>query len=152
MYKFHLWNYLRNCTIHFGKRAFVQIYEMLYCTNEQREVDCFKYLWSQVAADSGCETDVVHRLNEGYRAWGELRSVLSNRGLGINEINYSFLHKRGIIVPTALYRTEAWAVRSAGRRKVNVFEKKFLRRIVGVSRMYSVRNKGVRRRAGMESV
>ena len=27
--------------------------------------------------------DVVHRMNEGYRAWGALKSVLSNRGLGI---------------------------------------------------------------------
>ena len=34
------------------------------------EVDCFKYLGSQVAADGGCERDVVHRMNEGYRAWG----------------------------------------------------------------------------------
>ena len=29
------------------------------------EVDCFKYLESQVAADGGCERDVVHRVNEG---------------------------------------------------------------------------------------
>ena len=28
------------------------------------EVDCFKYLWSQVAADGGCKRDVVHRMNE----------------------------------------------------------------------------------------
>ena len=47
------------------------------------EVDCFKYLGSQVAADGGCERDVVHRINEGYRAWGSLKSVLSNRGLWI---------------------------------------------------------------------
>ena len=47
------------------------------------EVDCFKYLRSQVAADGECETDVVHRMNEGYRAWGELKSVPSNRGFGI---------------------------------------------------------------------
>ena len=47
------------------------------------EVDCFKYLGSQVAADGGSERDVVHRMNEGYRAWGALESVLSNRGLGI---------------------------------------------------------------------
>ena len=32
------------------------------------EVDWFKYLGSQVAADGGCERDVVHRMNEGYRA------------------------------------------------------------------------------------
>ena len=47
------------------------------------KVDCFKYLGSQVAADVGRERDVVHRLNEEYRAWGALKSVLSNRGLGI---------------------------------------------------------------------
>ena len=29
------------------------------------EVDCFKYLGSQVAADGRCERDVVHRVNEG---------------------------------------------------------------------------------------
>ena len=27
------------------------------------EVDCFTYLRSQVAADGGCERDVVHRMN-----------------------------------------------------------------------------------------
>ena len=51
------------------------------------EVDCFKYLGSQVAADGGCERDVVRRMNEGYRAWGSLKSVLSNRGLGIKPKN-----------------------------------------------------------------
>ena len=37
------------------------------------EVDCFKYLGSQVAANRGCERHVVHRMNEGYRAWGALK-------------------------------------------------------------------------------
>ena len=30
------------------------------------EVHCFKYLESQVAADGGCERDVVHKMDEGY--------------------------------------------------------------------------------------
>ena len=47
------------------------------------EVDWFKYLGSQVAANGGCERDVVHRMNQGYRAWGVLKSVLCNKGLGI---------------------------------------------------------------------
>ena len=37
------------------------------------EVNCFKYLKLQVAADAGCQRDVVHRMNEGYRAWGALK-------------------------------------------------------------------------------
>ena len=38
-----------------------------------------------MAADGGCQRDVVHRMNEGYRDWGGLKSVLSNRGLGIKD-------------------------------------------------------------------
>ena len=37
------------------------------------KVDCFKYMWSQVVAEGGCKSDVVHRMNEGYRAWGALK-------------------------------------------------------------------------------
>ena len=35
-----------------------------------------------MAANGGCERDEVHRINEGYRAWGVLKSV-KNRVLGI---------------------------------------------------------------------
>ena len=68
------------------------------------EVDCFKYMGSQVAADGGCERDVVHRMNEGYRAWGTMKSMLSNRGLGIKAKKCLY---EGVIVPMALYRAEA---------------------------------------------
>ena len=63
------------------------------------DVDCFNYLGSQVAADGGCEMDVVHRMNEGYRAWGALKRLLSNRGLGIKAKMSLF---EGVILPTSL--------------------------------------------------
>ena len=47
-------------------------------SEQLEEVDCFKYLGSQVAAGGRYERDVVHGMNEGYRAWGALKSVLSN--------------------------------------------------------------------------
>ena len=111
------------------------------------EVDCFKYLGSHVAADGGCEKDVVHRMNERYCAWGSLKSVLSNRGLRIKANTCLY---EGVIVPTALYGTEAWGMRSAERRKVNILEMKCLRNLVGVSRMDKVRNEEVRLRTGIE--
>ena len=72
------------------------------------EIDCVKYLGSQVSADRGCEMDVVHRMNEEYRACGVLKSVLSNSGLGIkvNKCQYE-----GVFIPTALYGAEAWGMR-----------------------------------------
>ena len=50
----------------------------------------------------------------------------------------------------SLCGAEAWGLRSAERRKVNVLEMKCLRSLVGVSRMDRVRNEEVRRRAGIE--
>ena len=72
------------------------------------EVHCFKYLGSQVAADEECERDVVHRMIHGYRAWGALKSVLSNRELGIKPKKCLY---EGVIVPTALYGADAWGMR-----------------------------------------
>ena len=97
-----------------------------------QEVDCFKYLGSQVADDGGCERDVVHRMNEGYRAWVAVKSVQSNRGLGIKAKKCLY---QGVIVPTTLYGVEAWGRRSVERRKVNILEMKCLRSSFGVSRM-----------------
>ena len=99
-----------------------------------------------LVADS-CERDVIHRKNEGYRAWGALNSVLSNRGLGIKA---KLCLYEGVIVPAVLYGAKAWGTRTAERRKVNVLEMKCLRNLVGVSRRDRVRNEEVRRRAGIE--
>ena len=62
-------------------------------------VDCFKYLGSQVAADGGCERNVVHRMTEGYRAWRVLKSVLNNRGRWIKDKKCQY--EGVIIVPMA---------------------------------------------------
>ena len=45
------------------------------------EVYCIKFLGSQVSAHGGREMEVIH---EEYNAWRPLKSVLSNRGFGIN--------------------------------------------------------------------
>ena len=76
-----------------------------------------------------------------------LKSVLSNRGLGIKAKMCLY---EAVIVPTALFGAEARGMRSAERRNVNVLEMKCLRSLVGVSRMDKVMNEEVRRRAGIE--
>ena len=66
-------------------------------------------------------------MNEGYRAWGALKSVLNNRVVWIKAKKCLY---EGVIVPTALYGAEAWGMRSAERRKVNVLEMKCWRSFV----------------------
>ena len=50
---------------------------------------------------------MVHRMNE---AWGALKSVPSNKGLGIKAKKCLY---EGVIVPMALYGAGAWGIRSA---------------------------------------
>ena len=56
-----------------------------------------------MASDGGCERDVVHRMNEGYRGWEVLKSVRNNRGLGIKAKKWLY---KELIVPTALHWSE----------------------------------------------
>ena len=44
--------------------------------------------------------DVAHRMNEGFKMWGAMKSVLCNRGFGIKAKKSLY---EGVIVPTALY-------------------------------------------------
>ena len=50
--------------------------------------------------DGGCEGNVVHIINEGYKVWGALIRLVSNRGLGINVNKYLF---EGVIEPKTLF-------------------------------------------------
>ena len=75
------------------------------------EVDYLKYLGSQVAADGRCERNVVHRMNEGYRAWGALKNVLSNKGLRINAKNCLY---EGVDNSTPSARTKNCLLRTNG--------------------------------------
>ena len=54
-------------------------------------------------------------MNGGYREWGALKSVMSNKELGLKAKKCLY---EGVIVTTALYGEEAWGMRSAERRKV----------------------------------
>ena len=56
------------------------------------------------------QSDVVHKMIEGYKTRGALKSVLSNRGLGINVKKCLY---EGVIVPTVLYGAKVWGMRSA---------------------------------------
>ena len=77
---------------------------------------------------------------------GALKSVLNNRGLEIKATKCLY---DGVIVPMAFHGADAWGMRSAERRRVNVLEMKCLRSLVRVSRMDRVR-KEVRRGARIE--
>ena len=50
-----------------------------------------------------------------------------------------------IVVPSVSYGSETWALNVREERRLNVMEKKFLRRLCGVTIMDRIRNEGIRK-------
>ncbi len=72
--------------------------------------------------------------------------MLGNRALGMNAKRWLY---EGVVVSIALDGSETWNVREPERNRLNIFEMRRLRSMVGVTRMDRVRNEEVRRQAGI---
>ena len=71
---------------------------------------------------------------------------MKNRGLGMN-IKKVLCQK--VVVPTVMYGSKSWGMKVTERQKLNVFEMKCLRSMIGVSRLDRVMNEVVRTRTGV---
>ena len=72
-----------------------------------------------------------------YKIWKkchEIQFTKNKMDLNKSKIKKHKSLARARIVPTALYGAEAWGIRTAEKRKVNVLEMKCLKSLVGVSR------------------
>ncbi len=72
--------------------------------------------------------------------------MLHNRALGMNAKRRLY---EEVVVPTALYSVETRNVRESERHRLDVFEMRCLRSMVGVTRKDRVRNEEVRMRVGI---
>ncbi|XP_066902912.1 uncharacterized protein [Halyomorpha halys] len=81
----------------------------------------FKYLESVITYDSRMKEEVIARLSRGNNKLSSLR--LSKKAkLMIHETN---------LRPTVTYGSEFWVLTNKSRRKLNVLERKILRKIFG---------------------
>ena len=119
------------------------------CVDGERmeEVESFKYLGSHIETKGGVEVEVGYRVSEASKCLGGLKSVMSNRNLGMEAQRKLY---EGVIVPTALYGAETWNIREAEKKRLNAMEMRCLRGMAGVSIMDRVRNEEVRKRTGVE--
>ena len=64
---------------------------------------------------------------------------------GVKKILY-----QQVIVPTVTFGAETWGLREAERRRLNEFEMKCLRPMVGVTIWDRIRNEEIQKRKGIE--
>ena len=110
------------------------------------EVECFKYLGSNISANVKIEVEVKSRVNEVAKVQGGLKEMFKCKTLRMDAKRKLY---EGIAVPTALYGVETWNMSVKDRRKLNVMEMRCLRSMCGVTRRDRIRNEEIRRRTGV---
>ena len=109
------------------------------------EANEFKYLGSMIAAGGGMDAEVRERLGAAGKVMGGLASLWKCRGMSIES---KMCMWESIVVPTVMYGSESWVLSAEERNRLNVFDMRCLRRVLGVSVMDRIRNVDIRRLCG----
>ena len=91
--------------------------------------------------------ELNHRSMEVRKCAGVLKSVWKNRNVSM-ETKRSMYER--IVVPTALYGSEAWVLENKVKNRMDVAEMSCLRSMCGVTRRDRVSNEEIRRRCGLQ--
>ena len=111
------------------------------------EVDTFRYLGVDFASNGRIDAELNHRIMEVRKCAGVLKSVWKNRNVSIETKRGMY---EGIVVPTALYGSEAWAFENKVKNRVDVAEMSCLGSVCGVTKKDRVRNEEIRRRCRLQ--
>ena len=116
--------------------------------NGQRveEVSEFTYLGSVIAADGDATRDVTCRIGKATATFQRLRPVWNSTALS-TPVQLRILS--AIVIPTAIYASEAWRMTTTIVRKIDRFHLRCLRRIMKISHLDHVTNKEVYRRTNV---
>ena len=113
-----------------------------------RQVQEFKYLGIVFTSDGRQEREIDHRINQASAVARELgRMVVSNVKLS-REAKLAVF--RSLFKATLTYGQQSWILTERTRSRVQAAEMRFLRRIVGVTRMDRIRNTDIRLELGVE--
>ena len=115
---------------------------------QMEQVDSFKYLGSMVTENGNVSREVQSRTIEAGKAMAGLNKIFQNREMGMEA-------KRGlyesVIVPTALYGSETWVLKTEDKNRLDVREMKCLRTMSGVTKWDRIPNERIRGRTGVKS-
>lgn len=100
------------------------------------EVQQFKYLGSKFGNDGHLDQEISNKIQNAAAAFHNMKHIWSSS----YTINFKTLMFRVHVLPVLLYSCETWALTEAQLSRLETFQMKCLRRIVGVTLLDKHRN------------
>jgi len=98
--------------------------------NQIEQVSTFPYLGSLITDDATCTQEIKHRLNLGSAAMSKMKSLWGSHTLSLNS---KIRLCKALVWSTATYGCESWTIKKGEEKKLQAFEMKMIRRLLGVS-------------------
>ncbi|KAE9546243.1 hypothetical protein FO519_010545, partial [Halicephalobus sp. NKZ332] len=114
-----------------------------------QEVENFKYLGSFLSKEGGTVEDVKHRLSRATALFQKMRQIWRAKSMNI-KIKLRLFNT--IILPTATYASETWKFSKKVAQKLDVFQQRCLRKILGISYLSRTTNEEVLNRSNSRSL
>ncbi|XP_013775770.1 uncharacterized protein LOC106460599 [Limulus polyphemus] len=109
-----------------------------------KRVNTFEYLGFYVASNGTLDSEINHRIQSGWRNWKNWKNALEV--LCDNKISARVKGKvyKTVVRPAMMYGAEAWPIKKAQEKKLEIAEMKMLRWMCGVTRLDRTRNERIR--------
>ena len=106
-------------------------------------VNKFTYLGSIITADGEVEADINSRIGKAGAVFRNLQSIWRSSNI-TERLKVKLL--QSVVLPTCLYASETWKISVKIKKKLDAFQQKCLRRILGVTYRDRVTNDEIYRR------
>ena len=112
-------------------------------------VENFQYLGSYISRTGDAEIDVKARIGKAAAVFERLRPIWKSGAIR-NDMKLRLY--QSIVLPTTIYAGETWKRTAAISNKLDVFHRRCLRTILGISWKDHITNEELMKRAGMEDL
>ena len=119
------------------------------CGKPIEEVQDFIYLGSIMSKNGGTDADVRRRIGLATTTFQKMRKIWATN---IVNLTTKIRLYRSCVVPIATYASETWRATKMITHRLNVFNQKCLRKILGISFSDHIRNEEVLKRSEVQTI
>lgn len=117
---------------------------------QMEQVEDFKYLGTVIEAKGNNNLEVDSRIDSALKVYHSLRTSVINKK-EISRKTKLTVYKT-ILRPVLMFACESWVLSQQNESRLQALEMKYLRRVLGVTRMDRLRNDYIRKELEVESI